>query len=459
MGQITRISTRDYRTTPQFQSLPDMLPRYISKKGNQTKIEILRDHVDLIENPNSVMLITSQLLRGTTESGKKWVRWNNATKDILSAKPNKAGNIRLNYLYYTPRGGFKNHTPYPDLYARFLNGESYGTIHAFLKRIMPERYDVWNRESSLNRTLFYPGYLHSEITVEPAQMLPKLRVALREENAIDMTISAFGKRLYRKDLVKSMATCRFATNVELAIQIKNLMKTDWLVEIMRHEQSLDTGVRSRGVMPPDLGRYFPVVVAHIPEHRRRRFVLSLANNHRQFNADALIMGTQLPVERFEDVRTIADLHEMGVANRPVRHLPTGGMYAPPVRYDIELNDLSKKYDGIETDDGLRIVAPANSETLSEWSRYMGNCISGYADQAAKGYTNLGAVYDGDKLIANFEIDPKGNLKQLLGKYNTHLDLSEQSDIIDALEENGAITDLTLKHAWGVDLMTAPYDGQ
>lgn len=453
MGQITRISTRDYRTEPQFRLLPDMLPKYVSKKGNQTGIEVLREHIDLIENPNSIMRVTSQLLRGTTKSGKKWVRWNDYTKDILSVKPNKAGNIRLNYLHYTPRGGFKNHTPYSDLYYKFLNGtETYDPIHDFLRSRVPERYDTWAKNSGDYRSLFYPGYLYSGITVEPAHMMPRLRVAMREENAIDMALSAFGKKHYRKDLVKSVATCQFATNIELAIMLRSQMKTDWLVEMMRSERVLDIGLRYRGAVPGDLTEYIPALVAYIPEHRRRRFVLSIADNHRQFNADAIRFATRLPVEAFEDIRTVRDLHERVIVAAPQL---TRLNYTLPARYDIELNSLTEKYDGIETDDGLHIVAPKNSETVNEWSSTMSNCIRGYAEQAAKGYTNLGAVYDGEKLIANFEIDSKGNLKQLLGKYNNHLDIYLQSDIIEALEECGSITDRTLKNAWGVDLITVP----
>lgn len=454
MGQITRISTKDYLAGARERSLYtneiSRIPVHIGKNHKPTTVEVIREHVDLIENPNSVVLAQSNLLRGTAKSGKKWVRWHDVKKEILTVKPTKAGSMRVNYLV-VDRKGFRNFTPYDAMYEPFVNGPAREPIDSLLKRVIPERYNFWKKNDLAYETLFYPGYLHSNLVTPPDYLRPRLRVAMREENAMDMTRAVFGKRHYRKDLVKSLADCTYTPNVELAMSIRNLMKTDWLVEILRHEEVLGYGADFRGGLA-SIEAYLPRVLSHIPEHRRRRFILSFAGHTRIFNTDALSMGTLMAPEAIAGIRTIAEMHEIGVRNIPARQT-TWLMEPDPV--DIELTERSKMYDGLETEQGLRIVAPTTSEILTSWSQLMHNCISGYATEASKGFTNLGAVYDGDKLIANFEIDPKGNLRQLLGKYNNHLDISLQGDIIDVLDSSGAVDTGTLDQAWGVDLITVP----
>lgn len=455
MGQITRISTTDYLTGAKERSLftneISRVPVHMGKNYKSTTVEVIREHVDLIENPNSVILATSHLLRGTAKSGKKWVRWHDEKKEILHAKPNKAGSMRINYLV-KDRKGFRNFTPYDAMYEKFMTGPASDAIESLLEKVVPERYTTWKNGDHAYETLFYPGYLHSKLITPPDYLRPRLRVAMREENAMDMARAVFGKKHYRKDLVKSLADCPHTGNVELTMAIRSVMKTDWLVEILRHGQVLGYGADLRGGLN-GIEAYLPQVLRQMPEHRRRRFVLSFAGHTRIFNTDAVSMGSRMAPEVIAGIRTVEEMHEIGVRNIPAR---TTNWLMDPDPVDIEPTEISKMYDGIETDDGLRIVAPTDSEILNSWSQQMHNCISSYATEASKGFTNLGAVYDGEKLIGNFEIDPEHNLKQILGKYNNHLDISLQSDIIDALEECGAITSLTLKHAWGFDLMSASY---
>lgn len=460
MGQITRISTRDYRTTPQFPFGGPSLPRHYTKTGTPTSVEILREHTDLIENDNSVIVAYSQLLRGTTKSGKKWTRWNDVKKEILTVKPNKNGAMRVNFLK-VDRKGFRNYTPYDAMHRDFFMGPATHAIRALLDRKVPDRSQRWTHDVDFSYApVFYPGLLFSNIRPNLAYINKKLRISLREENAMDMATAAFGKKHYRKDLVKSMAECTVIPNIEMAINIRSLMKTDWLVEMMRLDGVLGYGSALAGPLM-GIEVYLPQVLAYIPEHRRRRFILSFADHNRTFNTDAVSMGTRMTPETIATIRTVGEMHEIGVANRPQRFYDGGFVRAtiePPKPFDITLTDRAKMYDGLETEEGLRILAPKDSTTVESWSAEMNNCIRSYAHLADGGKTNLGGVYDGEKLIANFEIDPSGNLKQLLGKYNSHLDVSQQSDIIDSLEECGAITDLTLKHAWGVDLIVVP-DGQ
>lgn len=446
---------------------PNKLPNYVSTRTYRTtKIEILREHVDLIENPNSVVLRKSQLLRGVAPSGKSWTRFNDISADMLVAKPNKAGVMRINFLRKA-RNKFMNLSPYTDQYDNFFGGAAYEAIEKFLERVVPERYRMLGAFGEDYAILFYPGLSFAEVEGVPSIFTSRLRVSLREENAMNMAVAAFGKRHYRKDLVKSLVNCENYHNIELAIALRGSMKTDWLVEILRSDRAMNFNAIDCGNAAALLSR--------LPENRRRRFALSFPEMHNYYNSDALRMGLRLTDEQLATVRNLTELHDLGVENAPWHERAwqqaqaqragnvepynpqawqTIGHLAPAKPLEIKLNDRTKLYDGIETDDGLKIVAPKDSTTIQKWSDEMGNCIRSYAEDAAEGVTNLGAVFDGDKLVANFEIDAKGNLRQLLGRFNRHLDKSLQSDILDELEEVGAVNPASIRTAWGVDLLTA-----
>lgn len=93
-----------------------------------------------------------------------------------------------------------------------------------------------------------------------------------------------------------------------------------------------------------------------------------------------------------------------------------------IEYEDEAKDFAKEYDEFS------VIAPANGAELMEWSDYMNNCIRSYGTQAAEGQTLLYGVKQGEKMVANMELDPRtGNVKQLLGRFNQSLDtdLSEK----------------------------------
>lgn len=80
----------------------------------------------------------------------------------------------------------------------------------------------------------------------------------------------------------------------------------------------------------------------------------------------------------------------------------------------------------------RIVAPTDSWAVDEWGDLMSNCISGYSRRAASQDTLLYGVYRGSELVANMELKPNGDVKQLLGKFNRGLDAEVQDVVYDAI---------------------------
>jgi hypothetical protein len=66
---------------------------------------------------------------------------------------------------------------------------------------------------------------------------------------------------------------------------------------------------------------------------------------------------------------------------------------------------------------------------------MSNCISGYTHAAINREVTLGGIYEGDKLVANFEIKQGPRLSQLLGRFNKPVPQVREK-IIPVLREAG-----------------------
>lgn len=482
MANITRLSTTDYRAlvaedearraapgfTRSLWDQPVAIPHYFPVGSYRaSRIEIYREHVDLVRSDTSVSFVTSHLLHGVTKGGKNWYRWDTESKKILTVKPNKQGKMRGNYFLLQRGGSFRNHISMCFHDPFFFNHKD--EVDALFEKQMPglsAKIKERDHEMVYDNVPFYffPGFLVSEMDQFVAGMPYRLRHALRNETAIEMALDGFGKTHYRKDIVKALASSREYDNVALAMYCRRVLKTDWLVEIMRYGERLrmDTGSGEETNY-----KRFASIVGKLPVNRRRRFVLSLAGEPAYHNADAVRTAHYLEDEDFGRIRTVPDLHDIGATRQRERIRQPQLMYAadddwfnPPAYRmpepvtEIELNDLTKTYHEITTGKGLRIVAPRHADELNEWADYMHNCIGGYSSQADKGTSNLGGVYEGDKLVANFEISKDKILRQLLGRFNQSLDIDVQRDIIDTLLTQDALSTQYISNAWGVDASLA-----
>lgn len=121
--------------------------------------------------------------------------------------------------------------------------------------------------------------------------------------------------------------------------------------------------------------------------------------------DALEMVESWDGLQFRNVR---ELHNYWVAERNMRERTEKSV---PVTY----TGKAKKFLGGE---GVTIIAPESTLDLYEWSKYMENCVSSYGTKVARGDSLIYAAVEGEKMVANIELDPRtGSVVQLLGKYN------------------------------------------
>lgn len=239
---------------------------------------------------------------------------------------------------------------------------------------------------------------------------------LRHSDATSFTRSLFGEKYARKDLVRSVGgVLEYAHNDTTAAAllagktVRGLVPTDWIVDwvpTVARESSVQR------VLPRE--RDLRRLLRSASPKQLRRLVTSdgslygITDSVRSFG----LIREQVPDYALSDLSfaSFKELHD--VLSRDQRKLKEPN-------FDIEYKGKAKKLTGDY--EGYRIVAPKSNHDLVDWGTQMSNCIGGYGRAATAGQSLLYGVYEGDSLIANMELDPRGgHIRQLLGKYNAGL---------------------------------------
>lgn len=109
---------------------------------------------------------------------------------------------------------------------------------------------------------------------------------------------------------------------------------------------------------------------------------------------------------------------------------------------IEYKPLIEKVNGVSVGK-YKIVLANNGNEIKSWGTQMGHCIGSYSDSAYS-TSVLGAVQEGGKMVANFQLtlddynDPTYRLVQIYGKHNRTFEGAQE--IHDYLVENKVIVD-------------------
>lgn len=261
--------------------------------------------------------------------------------------------------------------------------------------------------------------------------------SLTSQNVQDFTLRLFGKTNYRKDLVKSVANLRrFQTpHLLFTLSMKNRVPIDWIVGYLRE------GVDDGGRFPPDLHLRGMKDLFRTASPRQLQSILKNGTTRLslQYLGDTVLLHRALTTRGHEVVladlqfRNIEELHDLLMT---VRTLPTP---EKPIKYKKGLAEIPGEYDG------FTILAPRTTTDLVTWGRMMGNCIASYSNSAVSGGSGLYAVEKGGKMIANLELDPKGNVRQLLGRFNRSVDESDRNDILLAV--SSVFPESSAKNAW------------
>lgn len=244
----------------------------------------------------------------------------------------------------------------------------------------------------------------------------------------DFVAAIFGRRHVRKDMVKAVALASPHV-IMFAADFRGLVTTDHIVTFLRDNADLD----------PMTIRLLSSLPASLRVQLRTLDPRSLVRLLRQGRL------TQTDLREIRDLQRIEDYNGSYVRSWHEMHELTSLMASRQERTQaISPTPLSKRLDGAEFE-GLRIACPQSFGDLHDWSSQMSNCIGGYTRQAARGLTVLGGIYDGEKLVANFQVDPaRRELQQLLGKHNRRL----PADIVDRCERYFATHKINTRDYWG-----------
>lgn len=275
--------------------------------------------------------------------------------------------------------------------------------------------------------------------IDVARPKPVVTPFLTAENPVELARRILGKN-YQKPVARALGALmdgnhkeQLSNSILMTMLLQGIVPADWIPRV------LEGASRSLYRVSPfrsreDL-RYYRSFLKTASEPQLRR--ITSRDLHELVQA---IREVPIDLENLEAGQQRLDAHEftsliglhqdfIDARNRAYREQYRDYARPTPSSYDIAYQDKALEF--AKEYDGFTVVAPEGSNMLREWSNYMNNCISSYASQASAGYTLLYGVTQGDKLIANIELNPKtGDVKQLLGKYNQSVP-AEMSDKIKA----------------------------
>lgn len=256
---------------------------------------------------------------------------------------------------------------------------------------------------------------------------------LAQVDAATLTKAVFGERQHRKDLVKSVGgILEYAPNdvtsfsLLMGRAISGTVPIDWVVSWLPMITRSTDSVR---------GREFES--SRLPVARRMFKSMSDKQRRRLITTDGDLHGFRDTVRMFERIQQVDNTYKLldtqftsfkelhNVLARDERRLQE------PL---IELGYTGKAKKLVGNHGEYRIIAPKTNHDLIDWGTQMRNCIGGYGYHVASGQSALYAVEKDGEMIANIELHPKtGNVRQLLGKYNSSIEPTDRSNITEIIQ--------------------------
>lgn len=369
---------------------------------------------------NAVSKIYSQKISGLNRhSRNRYYRWQ--TQSVSTVYRTKSGRIAGRH-----RAG-KSWTASLALHA-FERDD-------FFKQAVVDKFGV---EPTLENA--YP--LASHYGVPNEMCIPGgLRNGLRQETLGDLLNVTFGKTRYRKDLAKAVAKAS-PNAIAYARDFRGLVPIDWIVNFLRANEGTPQDASRMGVKS-----LRPVLLQIDPRSYRDllRQTLDGASVHSIIDIlhAPVVPGRYRTIHQMHD--SFYEAYRQNMRQRRVLN-PVTRVYEPPTPKEIPQTPIAQSIDGVTAGEFVIRTAKDTGE-LHNWGEEMRNCIGsyGYAVTGQHASQVLGGIYQGEKLIANFEITDR-RLGQLLGKCNNPLD-AETRRVIEAAFNDKKIETKTY---WGSD---------
>lgn len=373
---------------------------------HEPRTQTAQDRTSVYAEPGKVSVINAHYLTGINRHNqKRWWRWENSN---------------VNTTYLTKDGRVAGRTKMGN---RFISSVDFNSPND------PEYKSIFDEYIGKPVTFNTVFPIAQHWGINGQGVIPRGLVgAMREDDLPSMVRKTFGKTRYRRDLVRATGNAD-PQAIGLAKNFVGLVPIDWIVNFLRINEAGEERLRLH-----TFDRWIPIRPwLFTMDPRSYRNLLS----ERLYGRTATtITDTMMMLQRNREIgpptgryRSWTELHDWlentiyGARDwqpiRPVgRAIRQNRVYTPPQpREDIPLSELGKKLDGY-TDGTYRIVIPKKVSELTEWGTYMRNCIGGYGYRVASDNSpvTLGAIYEGDKLLVNFEVTANV-LGQFLGRFN------------------------------------------
>lgn len=375
--------------------------------------------------------VFSRKWSGVSKSGVPWKRWQPFARYMISVKPHRiSGKQSLNIYSRKLNNGYKwspfmNVTGMPDYlsdpmlsaYIEEFNNEVYRLGSTIAEIPKPPVMEFRNPTPLYDYALkcAYPMLAVRQKTSDYNDN--RLIMGARLSTNIEYTIALFGKRNYRKDLVKAVAETFYPSNLAVAREFRNLVPVDWIVKFLRGMADC-----SAPKLPLKDMRSFLTERSMI---ERRRLLNDFMKSYAQAGPREKYL---FPMNVQDGIRSYnllpEDVHQR-MNFRSWKHLHDASeMELDKMRYqarDIPVIPMAEIIAAQQPVDGISVYLPKDTDEVREWGREMSHCIGTYADDAVKGDVVLLGVRENGVLVGNVQIQVASRrMAQILGKHNRFL---------------------------------------
>lgn len=440
--------------------------------------------IAILQGQYSSTFVVNRRREGISKNGTPWKKWEVWGQVIMSTRAlNKAGVKKLNVYgkYRMKEGGpstwfpFRNITSYPQMIETIVKPAYMTAVNREIERLMTEnigvpeinldKYVAITRQShpdmsylerdELNKLFIpphlYPMHLAYPITRTMSKGIERLPSGmtqhLRHETMMDVTRSMYGKKLYRKDLVKAVSEASLS-QVSFAFAFKGIIPIDWIINLLNNRG----GAFPEG-LPVEHHANMKSLFRALTIHQQKRFLNALMSSQpkdkatawevidtlRMFkrlneNYNANYAPGQLEGKTWKELHDnfTADFRRRGVADQP-----------------IEKVKLAKQIENLTLSDGYTIVQPKTTHELIDWGVKMEHCIGSYVKEAVDGHSVFLGIVKDKTMIGNAQISVREKrLVQIFGKRNRNLDKQTLELFSSVLIDNKVLAETAFKHAYG-----------
>jgi hypothetical protein len=442
------------------------------------------ERIVMLSSEKVITIIFSYKLIGTTKTGLTWSKWIDSHKLIFSCRPRGGSNTKqFNVYYWTKvypaRARFGNVSTgkflpksfkelsylrademmgNPDKETSFNTAETEAMTHVF--NMYENNFGKIANGEAIPRILkttpilCYPLIQDGQFAgamKNGFQMSPVLATAFRKDTFQEATQLLFGKRKYRKDLVKAVAKTD-PRAIIFFLNFKNAIPIDWIITQL-NKAELDPN-SSYGYIPlwdsyhnsfiKNTVQFFTT----LPVNTQKNLLndIKAPYEYNQIMLDTTRMHSQLMNSTDENKEKFItkDLFKAKTWHELHEKLSSTQQLIRTQNKEIPLTEDAKKLEKVFAyNEKYQIVPAKDTHELAYWGKVMSNCIGSYANSAVAGITTVAKLMENNEMIANIEVRD-GICYQIYAQRNSQLPDEQEIEIVNAMLKSEAITESRMR---------------